>query len=95
MAGLRWRDRLNPPASIVAEPLPLVEPGTANLHRWEHLDEVDRARLREGTAKVLAERIALLSPPVALPPPPVPEKDALEGARSWPGASTAAWVRSR
>lgn len=67
--GLRWRDRLNAPASLVAEPVHLVEPGTANETAWGHLAEADRARLRDGMVQVLAERVARQAPPVALTPP--------------------------
>lgn len=69
--GLRWRDRLNAPASLVAEPVHLVEPGTANEAAWGHLDKDDRARLRAGMVQVLAERVARQAPPVALTPPEV------------------------
>jgi len=69
--GLRWRDRLSPPASLVADPIRLVEPGTANTHPWAHLSEEDRARLRRGVVKALGERVALQAPPVALVPPRV------------------------
>jgi hypothetical protein len=70
---LRWRDRLNPAPSVVAEPIRLVEPGTANPSRWAHLDEEDRAGWRDGAVRVLAERVALLTPPVALSPPAIQE----------------------
>lgn len=69
VGGLRWRDRLNAPASLVAEPVRLVEPDTANESPWGHLDEADRARLRAGMVQVLAERVARQAPPVALTPP--------------------------
>lgn len=73
--GLRWRDRLNPPQSLVAEPVSLVLPGTANSRPWAHLDEPERARLVHGTAGVLAERVALQAPPVHLRPPRLPGED--------------------
>lgn len=75
VAGLRWRDRLNPPESLVAEPGPLVEPGTANRRPWAHLEEGEHTRLREGVGRVLNERVALLSPPAPLPPPKIPQDE--------------------
>lgn len=74
--GLRWRDRLSPPASLVADQVPLVEPGTANAHPWAHLDDGDRARLRRGFVKMLGDRVALQAPPVAIVPPTVPDEHA-------------------
>ena len=74
--GLRWRDRLSPPASLVADPIQLVEPGTANAHPWAHLDDGDRARLRRGVIKMLGERVALQAPDVAIVPPTVPDEHA-------------------
>lgn len=83
VGGLRWRDRLNPPLSLVAEPRTLVHPGTANADRWGHLDEADRARLREGMVRVLAERVARQAPPVALTPPQLrPDEVGTGGPRS-------------
>lgn len=70
--GLRWRDRLSPPASLVAERVRLVLPGSPNRQPWEHLDGDDCARVREGAAKVLADRVAHMRPSVALKPPALP-----------------------
>lgn len=69
--GLRWRDRLSPPRSLVAEPVHLVEPGTANARPWAHLEEPERDSLRQRVATVLVERRALLEPPALLAPPPL------------------------
>ncbi len=70
--GLRWRDRLSPPVSLVAERVRLVFPGSPNRQPWEHLDDDDCARVREGAAKVFADRVAHTRPPVALKPPALP-----------------------
>lgn len=82
VGGLRFRDRINPPESLVAPPMRLVQPGTANPRPWSHLEQGERARLIEATGRVLAERVALLSPPVALPPPVMTDREAsLRGSR--------------
>lgn len=70
--GLRWRDRLSEPTSLVADPVRLVEPGTANPRPWVHLGDEDRAGLRRAVVVTLGERVALQAPAVALVPPTTP-----------------------
>lgn len=83
---LRWRDQLNAPRSLIAEPVPLVEPGSANPHPWAHLGDADLARLRTAIGKVVAERVARSAPPVALAPPH--STDALCGGCLFCGVGT-------
>lgn len=66
---LRWRDMVNPIQSLVADPVRVVEPGTANRERWAHVDEDHRARLLQCAGRVLAQCVALLAPDVELTPP--------------------------
>lgn len=80
MLGLRWRDRLSPPTSLVATPVRLVEPGTANARPWAHLNDEDRAGLRQAVVQTLVERVALQASDVALVPPTIPDGPAGRGA---------------
>lgn len=66
---LRWRDMVNPIQGLVADPVRVVEPGTANPERWAHVDEAQRARLRDAFGQVLADCVAMLAPDVELTPP--------------------------
>lgn len=77
--GLRWRDRLSPPTSLVADPIRTVRPGAANLRPWSHLDEKDLARLRRAVSQTLVERVALQAPNVALAPPGLSEGEVGSG----------------
>ncbi|MCU1679021.1 MAG: hypothetical protein JWM93_3779 [Frankiales bacterium] len=77
--GLRWRDRLSPPTSLVADPIRTVRPGTANARPWAHLQEKDLARLRKAVGLTLIERLALRAPSVALAPPGLSEGEVGSG----------------
>jgi len=77
--GLRWRDRLSPPTSLVADPVRTVRPGTANARPWAHLEEKDFARLRKAVGLTLTERLALRAPTVALAPPGLSEREVGSG----------------
>lgn len=76
--ALRWRERINAPDSLVADPIELVEPGTASTRRWAHIGADQRARIVMSAVKVLNDRIAILAPPVALGPPRL-VRDEMEG----------------
>jgi hypothetical protein len=68
-ARLRWRDMVNPLQGLVADPVRVVEPHTANRERWAHIDEDHRARLRQCAGRVLAQCVALRAPDAHLTPP--------------------------
>jgi|GEM_PF-6409857 len=72
--GLRWRDRLSAPTSLVADPVRLVEPDQANARPWGHLSDEDRAQLLRAVVATLGERVALQAPDVALTPPTTPDE---------------------
>lgn len=68
--GLRFRDRLSPTLAIGAQQARMVvEPGTAAVRPWSHLDDADLATVRAAVAQLLRSRVALASPSAALTPP--------------------------
>ncbi|GAA6527955.1 hypothetical protein [Intrasporangium sp. DVR] len=74
-SALAWSHRFAPTRAADAQP------GTANPRPWAHVRESARSGLRRAYADLMADRLSLSAPPVALAPPPIAPRDLPPGAQ--------------